>query len=218
MLEEWDYRASCSGVLPDTTVRYPRLSREAGSERYAAWVFDCIKDYVAGGDVLEVGCGTGRITKRLVDADARKLTCVDISEKMLEKNRARLGDIGVGLVDYICEFGQDYRNRTHQVVVCSLVLVHNVPHESFMNLVKSICSYCEDWLLVFEDVSTGRVTGPSTMIRTRRELEGSFRTHGFEVMEAKEYRLFQDTILFLAMRRRGEAPRPVPKLDPPKSS
>jgi 2-polyprenyl-3-methyl-5-hydroxy-6-metoxy-1,4-benzoquinol methylase len=215
MLEEWDYRASCTGVLPDTTVRYPRSSREAGSERYADWVFDCIKDCVAGRDVLEVGCGTGRITKRLVDAHARKLTCVDISEKMLEKNRARLGDVGVGLVDYICEFAQDYRYGMHQVVVCSLVLVHNVPHESFMNLVKGICSYCEDWLLVFEDISTGRVTGPSTRIRTRQELEDSFRAHGFEVVDAKEYRLFEDTILFLAMRRlREDLPRPSPGRHP----
>lgn len=44
----------------------------------------------AGGDVLEIGCGTGAVTQRLVARGAR-VTALDQSAEMMEQARARIG-------------------------------------------------------------------------------------------------------------------------------
>ena len=49
---------------------------------------DLAAPYVAGKDVLEVGCGTGLILRRLAEG-ARRAVGVDVSPKMLERARAR---------------------------------------------------------------------------------------------------------------------------------
>jgi malonyl-CoA O-methyltransferase len=45
------------------------------------------------GRVLELGCGTGRLTQRLVEAFPRaELEAIDIAERMVERARARVGE------------------------------------------------------------------------------------------------------------------------------
>lgn len=46
----------------------------------------------AGARVLEIGCGTGAVTERLVARGAR-VTALDQNPEMLEQARARLGDV-----------------------------------------------------------------------------------------------------------------------------
>src|SRR5580765_7488045 len=52
---------------------------------------------VAGLDVADIGCGTGRHALRLAAAGAR-VTAVDFSEPMLERARAKPGAAGVSFV------------------------------------------------------------------------------------------------------------------------
>jgi demethylmenaquinone methyltransferase/2-methoxy-6-polyprenyl-1,4-benzoquinol methylase len=66
-------------------------------------VYDAVADSVrASGarDVLEIGCGTGAVTKRLIEAGAR-VTAVDHNPEMLEQARSRLRDAGPGSVEYL---------------------------------------------------------------------------------------------------------------------
>jgi malonyl-CoA O-methyltransferase len=47
--------------------------------------------------VLEIGCGTGHLSELLVDRAPRLLYLTDISERMLERCRARLAETRVGI-------------------------------------------------------------------------------------------------------------------------
>lgn len=56
---------------------------------------DMVRRYAAGGDVLEVGCGTGLVLERIARF-ARSARGIDISEGMLEKARSRGLDVQQG--------------------------------------------------------------------------------------------------------------------------
>ena len=45
-----------------------------------------------GGKVLEIGCGTGRVTIPMMEAGA-DITAIDYSQKMLEQLESKAGDI-----------------------------------------------------------------------------------------------------------------------------
>ena len=73
-------------------------------------------------NILEIGCGTGRHTKRILDA-GNKVTGVDISPGMLEKAKEKLGSTNLTLIqgDFVSSriFGGPF-----DAVVMSLVLEH----------------------------------------------------------------------------------------------
>jgi ubiquinone/menaquinone biosynthesis C-methylase UbiE len=72
--------------------RYERYRGKGDPGGYHALVDDLEVDfavrYGAGGDVLEVGCGTGLILERLVPI-ARRVEGIDLSARMLDRARAR---------------------------------------------------------------------------------------------------------------------------------
>jgi cytosine/adenosine deaminase-related metal-dependent hydrolase/ubiquinone/menaquinone biosynthesis C-methylase UbiE len=70
---------------------------------------------VAGLDVVDLGCGTGRWLNTLRDAGARSLTGVDLSPEMLGYAQRKLGD----RANFHCA---DYRNAPHAPASADLVL------------------------------------------------------------------------------------------------
>jgi 2-polyprenyl-3-methyl-5-hydroxy-6-metoxy-1,4-benzoquinol methylase len=199
MIEEWDFRASEHGIIPDTSVRYPPTIREQESERYVQWVTKCIEHDIKDADVLEVGCGTGRITKFLVHK-ARKITCIDLSERMIRKNKLRLGAMEAAKVEYICGFIQDYQGGPHDIVICSLLIIHNVTDLAFRKLIIKICE-SGNIIFLFEDITQGRPTSPNTRIRREDEIIEVFKMYGFEVVQKDQHNLVDDKILFLKLTR-----------------
>ena len=125
MRDEWDLRTAKKGDLPDMSVRYPpnRLTEE--KERYIEAILSFVQNDLSGKDVIEVGCGTGRLTIRLVGI-AKSLTCIDLCERMIELNKERLGNKS-SEVNYVTAFMQDYPIRKHQVAICSLVVNSQCP-------------------------------------------------------------------------------------------
>lgn len=71
---------------------------------------------------LELGCGTGEFTTRLV-ASGCELTAVDISPESVERCRARVGDAAEVVVGNI-ETGEGLHGRTFDAVVGVSVLHH----------------------------------------------------------------------------------------------
>jgi uncharacterized protein YhfF/ubiquinone/menaquinone biosynthesis C-methylase UbiE len=69
--------------------------------------------------VLEIGCGTGRHTRKLI-AQSNRLTAVDPSAGMLERARA----LGLPGVEWIMGDFMEVKLGTYDAVVCSLVLEH----------------------------------------------------------------------------------------------
>lgn len=213
MRDEWDYRASKKGCLPDRSVRYDREKLEEGNDQYVDAVFKFMNTDINGKDIVEIGAGTGQITKRLVDV-ATRLTCIDLCEKMIKRNQETLNnklkkkmskrnqkllEDKIKRVEHSQKFGQEYRpTDKHEVAVCSLVLIHNVTDYEFNRLVESI-SNCANTLFVFEDVTQERSTSQATKLRTADQLIAAFRKCGFTLERRRNpnYPLFEDQIAFL---------------------
>jgi hypothetical protein len=195
MVAEWERRALRPGEQAVMSARYPFHRYSEESRQYVDAVMDFLGDDVDGKDVLEVGAGTGRITERLVRRVGR-LTCLDISGKMLERNRRRLGPL-VERVEYIQVFAQDYRpNQRHDVVVCSLVLIHSVGEDQFREFCNRM-STCANTLFIFEHTDAAYQVSGHTQPRTEPQLVSAFP--GYRVDRRTAYRLFSDNIIFLKL-------------------
>ena len=195
MIAEWDFRAARPGEMAVMSARYPFDRCTEESERYVNAALDFMGADVEGKDVLELGAGIGRLSEHLVDR-AGRLTCLDLSEGMLERNRERLGG-RARQVEYHNVFAQDYRpKRRHDVVISSLVLIHNTDDESFGHLCEVIAA-CADIIFLFEHVDVAYQVSTYTRPRGEKELLSAF--HGYRVGRKAEYRLFNDKIVFLKL-------------------
>lgn len=85
----------------------------------------------SGRKVLEVGCGTGRHTKKWVEA-GNSLTAIDISPGMLAMARSKISSLNVNFIegDFIAQ-----KNLAHDfdIVVESLMLEHIQDLAAFFN-------------------------------------------------------------------------------------
>jgi SAM-dependent methyltransferase len=197
MLAEWRQRARRPGDQAVMSARYPLHRCTTESKQYIDAVYRFLGDDVDDRDIMEIGCGNGRLTQRLVGR-ARRLTALDLSEDMIEANRERLGP-RAALVNYICGFAQEYRPATrHNVVICSLVLIHNVDDRPFQELVN-VMKASADIIFLFEDVSPVQQPRPATRLRSEQELLDAF--HDYRVERKDYYSLFADRVLFLKLVR-----------------
>lgn len=98
LAEQVRYYRERAGEYDDWWYRRGRYDR--GPEQNAAWEADVsalearIDSLGLTGDVLELACGTGLWTQRLVRT-AGSLTAVDAAPEVLALNRERIGDAGV---------------------------------------------------------------------------------------------------------------------------
>ncbi len=198
MIDEWDLRASRWGDLPDMSPRYPVAELAEGKETFVGQIMDFLGGEITGRDVLEVGCGTGRLTLRLVDV-AAKVTSLDLSERMVKKNRARLGDRAREVAYLAPLFIQDYYGA-HDVTISSQVLIHNVDDDAFECAIARIAG-CAPVAFVFEDVTEHRLTSRATNLRPKQVLIDAFKRHGMLVERQGEQMLFDDRIAFLKFTR-----------------
>ena len=201
MRDEWEHRAMRPGLLPDMSVRYDQERLEEESRNYVASVMRFMETHIEGKSVVEIGCGTGRLSEELVRVAARPLTCIDLSAHMIARNRERLANPDERDVSYIEGFAQDaLAGKQYDVIVCSLVLIHNVTEQSFSSLVRRMCESAPR-IFVFENVKRDSVTSPATVLRSADALEAAFGGYGFRVDARNLHSLFGDEILFLNLRQ-----------------
>ena len=199
MRDEWDLRSSNKGDLPDMSIRYDRDRLVPEKERYINSILSFMQDDLNDQDIIEIGCGTGSLTLHLVRT-ARHLTCIDLCERMIERNKQRLGENALA-VDYVTGFMQEYPVKKHQVAICSQVLIHNVSDSDFTRLVGRICD-CSDTAFIFEDVSQDRPTSTNvTRLRPKQELISAFEKYNFHLKRSGDHMLFDDQIALLKFVR-----------------
>jgi tRNA (cmo5U34)-methyltransferase len=89
--------------------------------------------------VVDLGCGTGTVAKRIKDAyPLAQVTCVDIAEKMLQIAQVKIGEAGGDLRYQLANF-EDYEfDATYDVVVSSLALHHLVSDGDKIKFYKKI--------------------------------------------------------------------------------
>lgn len=197
--DEWDYRASNGGYISTLSIRYPSNMVKEISDNYEKAVISFIKSDVEKKRILEVGSGDGRFTKYLVDI-CKDVVCIDLCEKMNKKNKEQFSKIPDN-VSFITEFAQNYYSeKSFDVVVISLVLIHNVLQEDFENLIHNICKFA-GLIFVFEDVSHNRKTSPYTKIRNVEDIIKEFKKNDFELECQKMHHSYNDNVMFFKFVR-----------------
>jgi ubiquinone/menaquinone biosynthesis C-methylase UbiE len=92
-------------------------------------------DDLSGLDVVDLGCGTGIYAQYFIAQGVRSLTCVDVSESMVEIVRAKLGDRVTAYVQDLSLGLPQQKSASADVIVCPLVL-----------------HYVEDLTVVFKEI------------------------------------------------------------------
>jgi len=199
MKDEWDYRSNRPGLLPDMSVRYPQHELNLISQNYIHNILDFISDDINDKNVLEIGCGTGRISEAILPVVSH-LTCNDMSEAMIEHHKQRIDRISQdnvkNKVTRICRFAQDLTIIEFDVIISSLVLIHNVDETMFNNLICHMCKL-SNIIYIFEDITQNRQTSPHTKLRNEKEIIKKFEANNFFVLKKEYNRLHEDKIIFL---------------------
>lgn len=131
LAEQADYCRQRAGEYDDWWFRRGRYDR--GPEANARWFSDVaeahaiLERFKPAGDVLELACGTGLWTERLLH-DATSVTVVDGFPEMLELCRARVADPRVSYVQ--ADLFAWEPTRTYEVCFFGFWLSH-VPEEHF---------------------------------------------------------------------------------------
>jgi malonyl-CoA O-methyltransferase len=93
---------------------------------------------VAGLDVADIGCGTGRHALRLAPAGAR-VTALDFSEGMLERARAKTTSEAIRFVAHDLAQPFPLESASFDRVLCCLVLDHIADLKSFFGELRRVC-------------------------------------------------------------------------------
>ena len=195
--QEWDLRADREGRLPVLSSRYPARDLNKNSDEYIKAVLNFIDEDLSQHSILELGGGIGLFTKHFAKL-AKRVTCVDVCEKMIEKNKRYLGPELIHKVDYVNCFFQDYNPDQHfDILICSLVLIHNAPeiHEIVNNMKR-----LADTIYLFEHTDDGAQVSMYTEPKTREQYIELFPE--FTVEKLSSHMLCQDNISFIKFQKR----------------
>jgi len=198
MEREWNERASREGKLAVLSNRFPNKDIDKISEEYIRNVMDFLTDDIVNKTVLEVGCGIGLITKELYKK-AKSLICIDISSRMIERNRELLGEAANNINYFNCFFQDFQSNERVDIIISSLVLIHNTHKKAIEEMVAKMRDL-SDTIFLFEQIDTGIQVSASTVARAESDYLSYFS--GYTVVRRKEYQLSTDKIVFLKLSKR----------------
>jgi malonyl-CoA O-methyltransferase len=106
--------------------------------RLESWFLPPLVGEVAGLDLLDVGCGTGRHAVAWAAQGAR-VTGVDFSEGMLSRARAKAGAQQVRFVRHDLAEPLPFHDATFDRVLCCLVLDHVRDLPGFFREMRRVC-------------------------------------------------------------------------------
>jgi len=201
MEDEWDYRASLPGEYADLSERYPIDEIKELSTNYIVAIVDFIGvEMLNGKKILEIGCGTGRVTLEILKNKPADICCVEFCELMRKKHYERTHNFFKDPpVRYKSRFFQDWEvNEQFDLAICSLVLIHN-NDEDLEKIVAKLCLHSKK-IYVFEDISN-RGTSDFTFIRTKETIINLFKINKFKNSKKTHFDLSVDKIIFLEFVR-----------------
>ena len=117
----------------------------AGADNYNDWTFNLFRPYLRG-RVLEVGCGVGSFTKRIIQRGSfRRLLCVDTSLDAINYCRTNFTHPSL---EFQCIDVQEVQGE-FDLIICMNVLEHIKEHEkAFSHLWEMLSSKGTLFLLV----------------------------------------------------------------------
>ena len=111
-----------------------RLSVGAGhgTERYDSFLLSLVPAQAR--EVLDIGCGLGRLTGQLLDGD-RQITALDLSPEMIRRARENLHS-PLNLSFVCADFLQhDFGGQTFDCII-SVATLHHLPEDDALNRMK----------------------------------------------------------------------------------
>src|SRR5262245_46434266 len=199
-----DYEAREHYQNVDIAERYDRQFRNPrGFHEVRAKVFGefeelafrhMLVDVARGGTVLDVACGTGRYTRRLLD-EGFVVTGSDISPQMLDVARQATGQrSGLRALDVADAARLPFANRSFDGITC-MRLYHRVPPETRVVMLREVKRVGRGWAILYFGMTTvwltirravrrisgGRPSDPYPV--TTRELESELDAAGLELLD-----------------------------------
>ena len=107
-------------------------------------LINAIPDNKENPKVLDLGCGTGNITKRVMERFPHaRVTCLDLSENMIEIAKQKLSDYNA--IEYVIgDFTQMQSDEKYDAIISSLALHHIPTDEQKEQMYKSIYESLEN--------------------------------------------------------------------------
>ena len=197
IIDEWEKRSKREGRLAVLSNRYPAREIDEISENYVYKVLEFIDDNLRNKSIIEIGGGIGLFTKHFAEY-GRNITCVDISQGMINRNIKYLGVDLAKKVRYVQGFFQDFEDeKEYDILVCSLVLIHNSDDIiSITNNMKRIANT----IYLFEQIEDGVQASRYTLPKTMKEYINYFPEYIVE--KTCEYYLCLDKIGFIKLVKR----------------
>lgn len=155
--------------------------------------------HLAGLDLLEIGCGTGRHTVRLARAGNR-VTGVDLSPGMLAQARAKLTGYPVTLIQGDIMSGIEVPGAPFDAALTSLVIEHIGDLPAFFGRIRPLLKpgaafYVSEihpdrsaagTFAHFKDARSGEDVPLAGFPHSAEQMEMAARTAGLQVMETRD--------------------------------
>ena len=100
--------------------------------------FGALIGKVAGLEIADIGCGTGRHAVRFAAAGAR-VTAIDFSEAMLERARSKPGAAAVTFIQHDLTTRLPLESASFDRVICCLVLDHIAALDELFREMRRLC-------------------------------------------------------------------------------
>lgn len=191
----WDKTAECSIYSDDIQAGMLSVNKLAAYYRkhQEESHFDKILNLNKNMIILEVGCGTGRWAFYFADK-VKKVTAIDISDKMITIARKKQINAGIKNIEFICSSALDFDTlEKYNLIYFSGVLQYMEDADIETILTKLPKWIYSDGLCVSRDTLSLKqriiLTGDYPVIyRTKEEHENLFKKHGFKlVYSGKSY-------------------------------
>lgn len=101
--------------------------------------------------ILDFPCGTGRLTRLLIEQRYTSIHCADISPAMINeaRNNCRIEDHDTGLSFATADImNTSYANKEFDLVVCNRLFHHFTEHETRLKALKELHRICDGYLVV----------------------------------------------------------------------
>jgi 2-polyprenyl-3-methyl-5-hydroxy-6-metoxy-1,4-benzoquinol methylase len=129
--------------------------------------------------LLDVGCGTGELTKKLIE-NGEKIIGIDVSEKMIQEAKKRNSD---SKIEYICTTVEKYLEETDKRfdIIISIAALHHMNEKEILQKMKNKLTE-NGKILILDIVKEGTITdyivsfiamivNPFTILINRRRLK-----------------------------------------------
>jgi ubiquinone/menaquinone biosynthesis C-methylase UbiE len=161
--------------------------------------------HLSGLDALDVGCGTGRWTARLVASGAR-VTGIDFSREMLERSREQVKAGEVTLVEHDLARPLPLADSSYELVLSALVMEHIDDLQPLFGELARVCRPAGrvvvsemhpammllDCQAEFSDPRTGRDVRPVSHVHPVSDFVMAARGAGLTVEHASEHEVDED--------------------------